>query len=190
MRICKSEMTFQYLRECFDLDADAGELVWRIRPRSHFASTRSMTLMNRKFAGQIAGHVVEKRRPSGYFIKRIMLAEQNYMVHRLVYAIHHGIDYTSLPALIDHIDCNALNNRPDNLRAASPRQSQYNKRISINNTLGAKGIAVCDTTGKWRAQIRVNDVNTQLGTFETKEEAAAAYRGAAMVLHGEFFRER
>lgn len=190
MRICKSKMTLQYLRECFDLDADAGELVWRVRPRSHFASTRSMTLMNGKYAGCIAGHVVEKFRPRGYFLKRLMLAEGNYPVHRLVYALHHGIEYTSLPSIIDHIDCNALNNRPDNLRAASPRQSQYNKRISLNNTLGEKGIAICDVTGKWIARIRDRGVRTHLGTFETKEEAAAAYRGAAVLLHGEFFRER
>src|ERR1700743_203318 len=40
----------------------------------------------------------------------------------------------------DHINCDTIDNRDDNLRIASHAQNQHNKRIQRNNTSGYKGV--------------------------------------------------
>jgi len=49
---------------------------------------------------------------------------------------------------------------------------------SVPNQSGCTGVSYAD--GKWRAQIRVDNVVQYLGRFQHKEDAAAAYEQAAM----------
>ena len=88
--------------------------------------------------------------------------------------------------MIDHKDHNQLNFKIANLREATQNQNQHNKRMS--NPLG-KGVAM-DIGGNrrkpWIARIMVNSKSIFLGSFETSEEAAEAYRQAALKYHGEF----
>lgn len=87
--------------------------------------------------------------------------------------------------VVDHIDGNRLNNRQCNLRACTAAENAKNTRLARNNTSGAKGVSL-DVNGKWRARIWKDRKEIRIGTFDTIEEARAAYDKAAAELHGEF----
>lgn len=183
MAITKEDITLEFLRECFSLDVDTGLLTWRVRPDHHFATVGSAKDKNRKCAGKVVGGLDTKGR------LRITFGGLAIFVHRAVFAMANNIEFSELPEIIDHIDCNRLNNRPSNLRPATPSQSVYNRRVSANNETGVKG--VIKTNGKvrpYRAHIQFRGYKVPLGAYATLEEAAAAYRNAAIDLHGEFAR--
>lgn len=88
----------------------------------------------------------------------------------------------------DHRNGNPLDNRRSNLRNASPTQNQMNRRKSVLNTSGFKGVSWFSRTEKWRTQIRVGGKQRFLGYFDSLIEAAEAYDVAAKELFGEFAR--
>jgi len=61
-----------------------------------------------------------------------------------------------------------------------------NRKNQKNNTSGYKGVCYEKLTNKWRATIGLNNKLKSIGNFDTKEEAAEAYRKASALLHGEF----
>lgn len=92
----------------------------------------------------------------------------------------------ALPEIIDHIDGNSLNNRIENLRAATQSQNLCNRGKPKSNTSGYKGVYFDKTKNKWRAEIQKHGEVHRLGYFNAAEEAGAAYNTAAKELHGEF----
>lgn len=90
----------------------------------------------------------------------------------------------------DHRDNDGLNNRRSNLRFATLSQNQANKRRSVNNRSGYKGVHEANIRApkRWRASITKAGKFTSLGYFYSPEEAARAYDKAACALHGEFAR--
>jgi hypothetical protein len=90
------------------------------------------------------------------------------------------------PAQIDHINGIKTDDRLCNLRAADNAQNNRNRPAQGNNTSGFKGVS--KKRRQWRARISVNGTEHSLGTFDTPEAAAAAYREAAERLHGAFAR--
>lgn len=86
--------------------------------------------------------------------------------------------------MCDHVDGDGLNNRRCNLRVASNQQNQFNARRRKDNTSGYKGVDF--HRSKWRARIRINKKQTNLGYFDTPEEAHRARLDAAKAHHGEF----
>jgi hypothetical protein len=87
---------------------------------------------------------------------------------------------------VDHMDRNRSNNAAGNLRKASRSENGGNKTIHRNNTSGKKGVSWHKRLGKWAAYIRVDDQLKHLGYFEDIDDAAAAYRAAAVEFFGEF----
>lgn len=87
---------------------------------------------------------------------------------------------------VDHINGNGLDNRRSNLRLATPSQNSRNSKKPITNTSGYKGVTFCKNTGKWVGQIKENNKNHYLGSYDTPEEAYKAYCIAARELHGDF----
>ncbi|WP_051363336.1 HNH endonuclease [Deinococcus murrayi] len=86
----------------------------------------------------------------------------------------------------DHINGNPLDNRRSNLRPCTRTENNRNRAAFRRSKTGLKGVS------PWRGGFRavIHDGRTQifLGCFPTKELAAAAYNGAARVLHGKFAR--
>jgi hypothetical protein len=131
---------------------------------------------NKEFAG-----CLEKK--NGYRV--INLYGRTYKAHRLAWLTTYG-EWPS--GQIDHINGDIDDNRIDNLRIATPSQNMWNSRKPKNNTSGIKGVSCISTEQRWTASIKVLRKSKTLGWFKTKEEAAAAYRAAALKYHGEFAR--
>lgn len=90
---------------------------------------------------------------------------------------------------VDHIDGNPRNNHFLNLRWATPLENCRNKNtLSKHNTSGTIGVNWYKTTQQWRARIKINGVDTELGLFDTKEEAIEVRTKKAQFIYGEFFR--
>jgi hypothetical protein len=157
----------EYLKSLFYLDEEMGEL--------HYMQRRS-----RVAPGAKVGYV----HPSGYVT--VELDGAFWRVHRLVFALAN--DYLPVGE-IDHINGIKSDNRPCNLREASRNQNVWNRSSPSTNTSGHKGI-FWSAAGKkhWRASICRDGKKHYLGSFESADEAAEAYRMASQELHGEFAR--
>ncbi|KAB0570606.1 HNH endonuclease signature motif containing protein [Brucella pituitosa] len=129
-----TDMSPEFLKECFDLDADAGVLTWKQRPLEHFSSWKSWHSWTIHAAGKTAGNY----RSDGYI--RITIDKKRYYAHRIIYALSRGINLTDVPSEIDHIDKNHMNNRPNNLRPATRSQNLMNTALRADNTSGIKGV--------------------------------------------------
>lgn len=91
---------------------------------------------------------------------------------------------------IDHIDGNPSNDRWDNLREANQTQNNANQRLSKKNKCGFKCVRYRERTGKYLSQIMIRRKSVHIGTFDTPEEAHAAYMERAIKEWGEFARSR
>lgn len=87
---------------------------------------------------------------------------------------------------VDHIDGNGLNNTRLNIRPCSCAENQMNRRAQKNNSSGFKGVTWDKRDRKWKAYIRVNKSQINLGYFQDKNKAAEAYDKAAKLYHGDF----
>jgi len=86
----------------------------------------------------------------------------------------------------DHADGNKLNNTRENLRICSSSQNNMNKKLTIKNKSGFKGVHFHKPSKKWVTTIYKNgDVKFQR-SFSDIQEAAHAYNKAAVEFHGEF----
>jgi hypothetical protein len=112
-------------------------------------------------------------RKDGYTV--VWFKGKLWLAHRLIYVWHTGVDPQKL--YIDHVNRNCTDNRICNLRAATAAQSSF-------NTVGT-GVYK-RKNGKFSAKINKNYKPYYLGTFDSREEAVAAYKAASIVLHGEF----
>ncbi len=91
-----------------------------------------------------------------------------------------------VPGLVDHDNQNKLDNAWSNLREGTKSQNSGNSKIPSTNKSGFKGVSLCRMTYRWRASIRINGKEKNLGRYDTPEEASAAYEEAAIAHFGEF----
>lgn len=86
---------------------------------------------------------------------------------------------------VDHKNHNGLDNRRKNLRTATRKQQNANKR-KFSGTSIYKGVNLRRDKLKWCAQIKSNGKAKYLGSFDTEEEAARVYNEYAAEEFGEF----
>ena len=90
--------------------------------------------------------------------------------------------------MTDHRDGDGLNNRRSNLRACDSSTNNRNRGKHCASSSRYKGVTWHKRIKKWNANIRFNRKLIHLGYFTKEEEAATAYREAAVRLFGEFAR--
>lgn len=106
---------------------------------------------------------------------------------RLVY-MHNVLMKPPLKMLVDHIDCDGLNNTFENMRLASNKQNTRNSRTPIHSTTGVKGVHFNKKDKRWQAHIRVDGKRIHLGMFGSLEDAKKKYQDASKKLFGDFAR--
>ena len=83
---------------------------------------------------------------------------------------------------VDHIDGNTLNNSRSNLRIVTSQQNKFNTCVR-KDSVGHKGV-IRHGRG-YKATLTHNYKTHYLGTFDTQEQAIAAYRKKADELFGQ-----
>jgi len=166
-----------YARECVRYNPLTGEFFWIRRPRAHFPDQGSYNSWNTIHPGKPAGTI----KADGYV--RLRIQREHYTAHRLAWLLEYG---EPVPSEIDHINGGPGDNRLLNLRAARREGNTANARKPRNNTSGVKGVKLQE--GRYIARIIHQGRYIHIGCFNTLEEAAAARRGLAEQLHGEFVR--
>lgn len=163
-------MTMGELRAMLSYDRETGLLAWNACPPGGQGSVRVKP-----------GGLARCRSPHGYIVVRVN--KILYPAHRIIWLWKTG-DWP--PEQIDHINGIRDDNRWENLRLATSSQNNVNRRSTLPNTSGYRG--VCRSRGKWVAQIGIDGRHVNLGTFDTPEAAHDAYRAAVLAHHGEFGR--
>ena len=114
--------------------------------------------------------------------RRVKINRKLYAVHRLVWVMH-GNDPVPF---VDHINGDVLDNRIENLRAATHSQNCMNRRVRFDSKSGVKGVTL--KKGKWHACVTLDYKVYSGGYFDSKAEAIAAVDKLRKKLHGEFAR--
>ena len=123
-----------------------------------------------------------QRKPGSEGYLPIAIDGKDYKLHRIIYLYHHG----DMPAQIDHVDGDKLNNRIENLRACTLSQNQHNAQRRKDNTSGIKGITWCRSRGQWLARVKYKGRQYFVGYFNSIENAERELKAARESLHGKF----
>jgi hypothetical protein len=163
----KSLPELERLKELFTYDSESGQLIARISRKGPLK------------AGMPVGSLTN----SGYLNTKV--DGRRYPVSRIIWKLVTGEDPGD--CVVDHIDMDKLNNRFSNLRLATVSENGCNSKPRSHNRSGLKGVKR-HPSGSYYAYIRFGADRRYLGTYQTKEEAHAAYCKAAVELHGQFAR--
>lgn len=116
-----------------------------------------------------AGEVVQ--RGSGDY-NQIMIDTHSYYAHRLAWFY---INKEWPDGIVDHVNRNKADNRIENLRLATHSENHHNMaHPPERNKHGMVGVTKAPY-GKYSAKIRWKGDRLWLGTFDTPEDAGAAY---------------
>lgn len=96
---------------------------------------------------------------------------KKYLVHRAIFLLENGY----LPDMVDHIDRDKTNNKPDNLRPTNKSLNSINTGLRSDNTSGIKGISK-NHRGKWHVYLDKDRVRYSPGTFSCLGLAIKARR--------------
>jgi hypothetical protein len=101
-------------------------------------------------------------------------------MHRLILNAPTGM-------LVDHINRDGLDNRVANLRLCSHSENMANRKMSISNKTGVRGVYIDtrNTNLMYRADVSKDGIKHRK-SFSSLEEAKQWVRYMSMELHGEF----
>lgn len=151
------ELTQEILKSIFDYKD--GFLYWKVK------------VSDKIIIGEKAGCEFNSQGGNYYYIQ---FYKKRYKSSRLIFFWHNGY----FPKNVDHIDRNTLNDKIENLRAATDQENTFNSGSTKNSTSKYKGVSWSNGRNKWVAQITVNYKQIPLGRFNTEEEAAKTYNDA------------
>lgn len=144
---------------------DNGVLYWKIKPCKNLP------------VGFRAGSINK----TGY--RYISYGGRKYKVSHVVWLLHNPDELIKTGEQIDHINHNRADDRIENLRKTTNKGNSRNRSLSTSNTSGATGVYWRQDVCKWRATIKVDGVEMNLGFF-TYFEAATKARADAEVEYG------
>jgi len=136
------------------------------------------------FTCRLTGKPIGRPTAAGYL--STTLVGRTILLHRLAYFYMYGqwpVDQ------IDHVNGVKDDNRIINIRPASASQNGSNRGLSARNTSGYKGVYWDKAQSCWRACIKVDGRQQNIGgRFLTAAQASQAYIRAARKHHKEFAR--
>ena len=162
-----STLTQKRLKELLNYDPETGVFTRRIQSGKWKASQIAGTI------GKIG--LGDKRRII------INLLYKRFYAHRLAWLYVFG-EWPS--ESIDHINGDSLDNRINNLRSISHAINCENRHTAqVNNKSGFLGVYWRKNRHVWIAKITIKRRSIHVGSFQTPEEAHAAYLKAKRELH-------
>jgi hypothetical protein len=175
------------LWELLFYDPVSGNLIWKARQRSEFATQNAFSTWNARYANKLAG----SRHNQGYIevaLDRKADAQSRgalrHLAHRIIWKMMTGEDPIDE---VDHRNTTRSDNRWANLRISTSSENKANTKTRKESKTGLKGVAFMHKSGRFRAHIRLNGRLSHLGCFDTAAEAHEAYCEAAKKRSGEFF---
>jgi hypothetical protein len=172
-------ITTSRLRARLRYEPEPGALIWLVRPIADCASEREAKRWNTCWAGKRAGTVKAR----GW--RDIVIDDHTYRAARIIWQIVTG---EWPPFEIDHWNGDRSDDRWSNLRHATKSQNMGNQKRHADGTSGFKGVVWVKKDCCWKAQIGHKYTTRYLGSFDSPEEAHAAYMAAALEAYGEFAR--
>ena len=103
--------------------------------------------------------------------------------------LHREIMKAPKGRIVDHKNCDSLDNRRANLRIATHAQNSSNKRKTKSKTTSRFiGVSYEKSQNRWAVKIKHKGKSYWVGGFKNEIEAAKARDNAAKKYHGEFAR--
>lgn len=130
-------------------------------------------------------HLAWKLDKDGYVIRKTTINGKRGRTVRL-HRVVAGCNDSSV--LIDHGNCDKLDNTRANLREATKSSNGQNSMKSPGCSSVFRGVTWNRSSSKWQASIKVGGRYLYLGVFKEEHEAGHAYNRAAVIHHGEFAR--
>jgi hypothetical protein len=158
-------LTLKQINHFLNVDCQTGIITWKF----HFQRP--------DLIGKRAGHI-----NNGYW--RLSIEGYEVYAYQVIWFVYYGVWPTFT---IDHEDTISTNDSITNLRKSTKGQNNQNAKMNVRNTSGFKGVSFCRTTNKWRASIRINGTEKNLGRYYKPEEAHQAWKAAAIEAFGEEF---
>lgn len=161
------EINQEFLKSILDYNPETGEMTW-IKPTKYHPD----------LLGKVAGNPA--RTPKKYWV--IQIHGKKYNRSRLAWLWMTG----SFPKeFIDHKDGNSLNDKWDNLREASLMENAWNHKFRKRKYDFPMGVRQ-SKSGRYVARISHMKKQFTIGSFDTVEEARAAYLEEREKRFGEF----
>lgn len=161
--------TLERIAFLFRVDADNGRVFWKNPPKQH-------PRLRDAEAGSL--------RPNhcGKMYCRIKIGRVAINRGHLIFFVVHG----RWPlALLDHISGVSTDDRIANLREATVTQNAWNHKKRRKDSSLPMGVRRA-VSGRYVARIACNKKKISIGTFDTAEQAAAAYITKRSELYGAF----
>ena len=156
------------LLHLFEIDLKNGKLFWKHINKHHLEKL-----------GQETGYEQQGRSNKNYWV--VSIAGKKIKRGHIIYFI--GNREQARPVL-DHINGNSLDDRLENLRAATHAENSWNAKFKRSRNLPT-GVRLVQS-GRFQARISFFGKQIHLGAYDTPKEAENVYLAKRKELYGRF----